>query len=209
MMDWPSARGAKPAPPRAASAERHAERHRSLALKALLQELPEDRSSKVLDLGSASGRNLEFLSQFAGKIQIEDLYASLPTADGEAPVGPPPFGRLLGFSEAARFDVILLWDLLDYLDHDSIRALVAHLVRFCRPGTLLLAFSSNQKEIPEQPIGFRFVDSETLEYDVASSRLRPGPRYVPRDIAHMFAGFRVQNSYLLKNGIQEYVFARE
>ena len=91
----------------------------------------------------------------------------------------------------------------------AIRALIAHLARFCRPGTLLVAFSSNQKEIPEQPIGFRFVDSETLEYDVASSRLRPGPRYVPRDIAQMFAGFRVQNSYLLKNGIQEYVFARE
>ena len=58
----------------------------------------------------------------------------------------------------------------------AIRALIAHLARFCRPGTLLVAFSSNQKEIPEQPIGFRFVDSETLEYEVASSRLRPGPR---------------------------------
>jgi SAM-dependent methyltransferase len=208
-MDWPSARSAKPAPPRAAPAERRAERHRSLALRALLQELPGDRSSRVLDLGSASGRNLDFLSQFASRIQFEDLYASLPTADGEAPESPPPFGRLLGLSEAARFDVILLWDLLDYLDRDSIRALVAHLARFCRPGSLLLAFSSNQKEIPEQPVRFRFVDSETLEYDVASSRLRPGPRYVPRDIAHMFAGFRVQNSYLLKNGIQEYVFARE
>ena len=53
------------------------------------------------------------------------------------------------------------------------------------------------------------VERVTLEYEVASSRLRPGPRYTPRDIAHLFAGFRVQNSYLLKNGFQEYVFARE
>jgi len=208
-MNWTSARVSRAATPSAAVEPQRPETHRSLALRALLDELPEDRSSRVLDLGSASGRNVDFLSQYACKIQIEDLYASLPVADGEAPEVPPPFERILVFDPAAQFDVILAWDLLDYLDRESIRALVSYLARFCRPNSLLLAFSSTQKEIAERPVRFRFVDGDTLEYDLDSPNKRTGPRYTPRDLTHMFAGFRVQQSFLLKNGIQEYLFARE
>ena len=208
-----------PAPERAGP---RAERHRSLALAALVQKLP-NGGVRVLDLGAASGTNIEFLSRYASKIQVEDLYPTLVEAgiapEGDLPVGvqpegeeppapPPDFDGLLRFSESATFDLILAWDLFDYLERDAIRALVGYLSRFCRPGSLLLSLSWTTKQIPRQPLRFRFVDAETLLYEFGSDEMRGSPRYTPRDFGLMMAGFRVDQSFLLKTGVQEYLFAR-
>ncbi|HEY0553155.1 MAG TPA: hypothetical protein VGG20_02760, partial [Thermoanaerobaculia bacterium] len=50
--------------------------HRSLAFAALCEEMRR-RKLQVLDLGSAVGSNVEFLSQYGCKLFIEDLYAAL------------------------------------------------------------------------------------------------------------------------------------
>lgn len=188
--------------------------HRSLALSALLEAIQEDRNYQVLDLGPAFGINVRFFSRFASKMRIEDLYATLNSAgffrrNREEPVDASTFERILALPVEMRADIILAWDLLNYLTGDEIRGLMQYLSRFCSPGTLAFAICSTQKEIPARPTQFKIMDGETLEYLPGSAVMIPCPRYAPRDVTLLFSGFRVRNSYLLRNGLQEYLFIRE
>jgi SAM-dependent methyltransferase len=208
-MGWLSGRRRRdPAPP----PEAEPEVHRSLAFSALIGGIRPDHKLQVLDLGPAVGTNVEFLSRFDCKLYIEDLYSALA---GRSPGGaedemrPQEIEELLPLPESASFDVVLAWDLFNYLQRDELRRLMRHLTRFCRPGAVLLAMISIHKQIPAQPIRFRIVDEANLLYEQRSTHLRPAPRYASYDLGEMLEGFRIDRSFLLRHGIQEYLFVRE
>ncbi len=209
-MRWPGSRdsGKEHGQP----AEANPDVHRSLALAALLRDVRRDRKLQVLDLGAAVGSNVEFLSRYDCKLYIEDLYAALgaraPAGDGEE-AGPQFFADFLPLPENVRLDVVLAWDTFNYLSRRELGYLVAHLRRYCQPGTLIFALISILKQIPAQPIRFRIVDEERLAYELRTAALRPAPRYAPAELTEILSGFRVDRSYLLRHGIQEYLFVRD
>ncbi len=189
------------------------ETYKSLGLKALLQALSEDRQYSTLDLGPAFGINVQFLSQFSSKIRVEDLYQTLAVKRffdrGEEPFDDSVFGRILSIPGQERFDIILSWDLVNYFKPEELRGLVRYLRAFCTQGTFFFAISSTLKEIPTLPTNFKILDSETLLYAAGSAAMRPCPRYAPRDLNLLMSGFRVHNSFILRNGMQEYLFVHE
>jgi SAM-dependent methyltransferase len=208
-MGWLAGRRRREPPP---PTEAEPEVHRSLAFAALIGGIRPDHKLQVLDLGPAVGSNVEFLSRFDCKLYIEDLYSALA---GRGPAGageearPQEIAELLPLPEEARFDIVLAWDLFNYLARDELRRLIRHLARFCRPGAVLLAFVSIHKQIPAQPIRFRIVDEANLLYERRTAHLRPAPRYASYDLGEMLEGFRIDRSFLLRHGIQEYLFVRE
>lgn len=209
-MGWLSGRRRRdPAPPQ----EAEPEVHRSLAFAALLEGLRPDHKLQVLDLGTAVGSNVDFLSRFDCKLYIEDLYSALagrvPAAGGEEGLRPQEIDELLPLPESALFDVVLAWDLFNYLDRDDLRRLMRHLARFCRPGAVVLALISIQKQMSAQPIRFRIVDEANLLYELRTVHQRPAPRYASYDLGEMLEGFRIDRSFLMRHGIQEYLFVRE
>ncbi len=186
--------------------------HRSLALAALFEEIRKRPKLQVLDLGSAVGSNVEFLAQFGCKLYIEDLYAALTSrsATGEGEIaGPEFFTSFLSIPEDVRFDVVFAWDVLNYLQRRELAYLGEHLRHLCRPGARLFALMSSLKQIPAQPIRFRIVDEENLAYERRTHIERPGPRYVPAELNGRLRGFHVDRSFLLRHGIQEYLFIRD
>ena len=198
----------------ATAPQQQGETYKSLALKALFLALREDRKYHTLELGPAFGFNIKFLSQFSSRIRVEDLYRTLQEqrffdrAEGE-PVDESHFGRIMAIPSHERFDIILCWDLMNYLKTEELRALVSYLSRFCDSGTFFFVICSTLRVIPAAPINFRIADSETLLYAASSTEVRPCPRYAPRDLGRLMTGFRVQNSFILRNGMQEYLFVRE
>jgi SAM-dependent methyltransferase len=185
--------------------------HRSLALKALFQGIG-NRKVNVLDLGSAVGSNVEFLSQYGCKLFIEDLYAALSsrTSGGEGDLaGPDFFAEFLPLPEDTRFDVILAWDLFNYLHRKELVTFSEQLRRYSHKGTLLLALISYHKTIPAQPYRFKIKDEESLVYERRTATERPSPRITPAEVTGLLKGFRVDRSFLLKHGIQEYLLVRE
>jgi hypothetical protein len=186
--------------------------HRSLALAALIEEIRRGAKPHILDLGPAVGSNVEFLSQFGCKLYIEDLYSALATRtqreEGEI-AGPEFFQEFLALPEDTRFDVVLAWDLFNYLQRQELAHLAQPLRRLCRPGARLFALMSNQKQIPQQPIRFKIVDEQTLAYDRRTPLERPGPRYAPSELNGRLRGFHVDRSFLLRHGIQEYLYVKD
>jgi len=184
--------------------------HRSLALSALFEGI-RGRKVNVLDLGSAVGSNVEFLSQYGCKLFIEDLYAALSSrTSGEGDLaGSEFFADFLSLPEDTRFDVILAWDLFNYLHRKELATFSEQLRRFSHKGTLLLALISYHKQIPTQPYRFKIKDEQTLVYERRTASERPSPRLAPAEVTGLLKGFRVDRSFLLKHGIQEYLLVRE
>lgn len=195
----------------------------SLALKLLNERLHADKRYNFLDLGPALQENIDFYSLYAGKVYIEDLHYTLSLRAASAPpprqtedVDEPPspeeiFYRnitecLLPYGADARFDVIFTWDLFNYLTRETLQQLVGHLSKFCNPGAYLFALVSTRVNIPSQPLEYRVVDREKLIYGAASGIERPHPRYREVNLLKMMPGFRTDKSFLLRNGMQEYLF---
>ena len=186
---------------------------KSLALRALFEVLDPERKYSILDLGPASGANVEFLSRYASRIRVECLHETLVAQHlfeqrTEEPLEPTAFETIVPFDGAESFDVILAWDLWNYLRPEEVRALMRHLERLSHAGSFLFAMSSTLKEMPASPMAFRILDTETLLYIVVSPETRACPRYVPRDLALLMPAFRTHSSFLLRNGMQEYLLVR-
>ena len=185
-------------------------RQTSLGLKALINRLDPERKYNLLDLGPACGQNVDFFSQFSGKIYIADLHRTLNSFDYLSPEDgisfESVFHYLLPYEKATRFDVILVWDLFNYLERREFIHLIRHLSHFCATGTLILAHISTRKSIPDRPLAYRVIDQQTLSCGLSTSVMCQCPRYQETDLRLMMPGFRVRNSFLLRNGFKEYLF---
>jgi hypothetical protein len=189
--------------------------HNSLGLNALFQRLQDDVVYEVLELGPVRKGNIEFWSQFSNSIYVADLRSILPLP----PLPPPPeedadppernWHRLLELPEERRFDIILAWDLPNYLDLSDLSALIDYLGRFCRPGTILFMLIFDNQKMREDIAVYRIVDESHLGYEMGSSKMRECPRHHAHTLTQMMRGFRSADSFRLRNGVIEYLFIHE
>jgi hypothetical protein len=199
---WFSARP----PAEAASPE-----HRSLALPRFLEALRSGPRPRVLDLGPPVAGNITFLSTLGCRVRIADLQRSLaaePLETRRPQALTALFERLLPFTPDERIDGLLAWDVFDYLRPDQISSLMARLTPACRPDAPALVLVSTRRQIPAAPALYRILDREHVAGESRPERMRPSPRYRQADLARMAPGFSVNRSFLLRNGIQEYLLVR-
>jgi hypothetical protein len=155
--------------------------------------------------------NITFLSALACRVRIADLQRSLAAEPLEARRSQALtalFERLLPFTPDERIDGLLAWDVFDYLRPEQISSLMARLTPACRPEALALVLVSTRSQIPAVPTRYRILDREHVAGDSRPERMRPCPRYRQADLARMAPGFSVKRSFLLRNGIQEYLLLR-
>jgi predicted TPR repeat methyltransferase len=179
-------------------------------LSTLLRFLRDDRKHTILDLGPALGANVEFWSRHQCRLHIEDFCRDFiaRAAEENQESKNAIFADLLAFKEETNFDIVLTWDLFNYLDLAQLAGLARHVSRFCKTGAALFALISSQPDMPDQPTVFRILDTERMVYETRTQVTKPCPRHQPRDVARAMGPFQVSSSFLLRNGIQEYVFVR-
>jgi len=162
-----------------------------------------------MDLGPATGSNVAFFSQYSCRLYIADLFPAV------RPQGAASAQSRLPLREAVDrqlpeidgpLDLLISWDLLNYLKGEEIEAVAERLAPRVRPGTLLYAMIATTKMIPDRPMRILIDDHETLSYEDISTVNRPCPRYREPDLERWMGGFSVESSYLLRNGYQEYIF---
>jgi len=181
--------------------------HKSLAFRQLLHELSGGDKKRVLDLGRAIGGNVSFFSQFSCKLFIADIHQSLPSLTEEKAAFAAALEGVLPGPEAAPVDLILAWDLFNYMELPQIEVLTQALAPLSGKKTLLFSMISTLKEIPHKPLDYEVRDSQTLAYS-ADPRLKiPCPRYKEPILERTMPSFSVETSFLLRNGVQEYLFA--
>jgi hypothetical protein len=183
----------------------------SLGLDALCQKLQGKDTWNILELGTVRRDNIEFWSRYCDSIHVADLRSCLPLPDSaEDPELPgPEWDRLLHLPEDRHFNVILAWDLFNYLELSAISGLTQYMSRFCRPGTVLFALIFDHPQMPAEIAAYRIVDESHLSYEYANSEMRACPRHRSHDLARALRPFQISNSFLLRNGVVEYLFSYE
>ncbi|MFQ5524904.1 MAG: hypothetical protein ACE5GX_01455 [Thermoanaerobaculia bacterium] len=180
--------------------------HPSLALEHAIAPV-RPHGGFVLDLGPATGANVSFFAGLCCKLFIADLSSSIfETASpvDRAEALDETLSRDIPVNET--FDLVLLWDLLDYLDDAEIRILSARLRPACRDRTLLHSLVSFRKDIPDRPVRYEIRDSKTILYAPESQLRRPAPLRKEPELARLMPDFVVDSTYLLRHGRQEYLF---
>jgi hypothetical protein len=183
--------------------------HNSPALQALCQKLQNVDSCRVLELGPVRRQNIEFWSRFAPTIYVADLRSNLPlpaSSSEDSELLEPDWSNLLGLPEGRKYDVILAWDLLNYMEIQAISSLIVYLEPFCRPGALLFMLIFDQREMPDQITTYQIVDESHLQYEYVGPEMRSCPRHQPRALAGVLSQFRVAGSFRLRNGVVEYLY---
>jgi hypothetical protein len=194
-----------------------AQRHRSLALRALLDGLLPESRPAVLDLGPPLSGNLKFFSALSCRVRVADLHRSLaaePVESRRAEAMAGLLERLLPLAPDERFDAVLAWDVFDYMRKDQVKATMARLMPRLQQTTHMLLLVSTRRQIPAVPTRYRILDRENLDCERpprhgGPEAMRPGPRYTQSDLGHMMPGLSVRRCYLLRSGMQEYLLAPE
>jgi hypothetical protein len=178
-------------------------------LKLLFDRLQSGGRHLILDLGPAVGDNVQFFAQLSCKLFIADLYESLFAPASRQPDGLRTFRKLLQTdlptTDGQAVDLILAWDLLNYLEPEYLRVLAESLASYSHRGTQMFAMVATHKEMPAKPTVFRIRDYEHLIFQPDEQWRRPSPRYTEPDLVRGMPGFEVDVSFLLRNGLQEYL----
>ena len=186
---------------------------KSPGLELLTRRIASLRRPHILDLGPPREPTIAYFSQYPCVIHIEDLPRTLAEDSGmSAPEEERDVegavDRAIVHEDDARFDAILGWDLFDYFDAETIRAVTRRVAPYCRTGTILFIMSSNHESIPSQPGRFTIVDERHLRFERVGEVGRRGPGYSPRGLERIMPDFRLQHSFLLGGGMQDYLFSR-
>jgi hypothetical protein len=184
--------------------------YNSLGLQALCQRIEPDGICDMLELGPARTVNVTFWSRYNPAIYVADLRSSLPLplppASDDSEFVEPDWDRMLGLPAGRTYDVILAWDLLNYLDLPAVSSLVRYLRPFCRPGTILFTLIFDQKQMPDKIALYNIADESHLRYEYVDPGMRACPRHHPHALEGVMNRFKATDSFRLRNGVIEYLF---
>jgi hypothetical protein len=102
-------------------------------------------------------------------------------------------------------DLVLAWDLFDYLTPAQIGSVHRGLSRHLQAGARLFTQISYVGNLPLRPRRMRISSDSSLVWDAEAPRVRPSPRYTERQILKLLPGMKVEKSFLLRNGYREII----
>jgi hypothetical protein len=178
---------------------------------AALSQLDHGGRCIILDLGAASTGILEALGRYRSYVQIADLGGCGGLDVLNSQPDDAAIDELAEFVLPPKYhediDLILCWDLLNYLRPSAVSALMHAIGARSRHGAVahsLIVYAD--AAMPEQPARFvpdlddRLIDKRNTTNQV------PAPRYTPEDLGKMLGPFQIDRAMLLANGMQEFLF---
>ena len=171
---------------------------------------------KVLDLGSTSSSNINFITGLGHKAYNEDVLMEanadrliIPGAEaGSTTVDVERFLAEDLQYEPETFDAVLMWDVCDYLPELLVKPVVERIYRITKPRGALLAFF-HTREAGAEATYYRFhiKNEELLE-------LQQGPHFQlqrafqNRHIENLFHDYNSIKFFLGKENIREVLLVR-
>ena len=181
----------------------------------------------VLDMGATSASNIRFFTGKGHKNYSEDLLRSsldptlrIPDSDGKPVVDSKKFLDENVVYPNAQFDVVLCWNLPDYMEENLVKPTIDRLWSVMKPGGLLLAFFHTRDAGPDS-VCYRYhvTDSDMLEMQEVhfappgkpvSEKQSPRLQRVfnNRHIENLFRDFSSIKFFLSRDSIREVLVVR-
>jgi SAM-dependent methyltransferase len=188
----------------------------------------------VLDIGATSPPNIKYLTELGHRVYSEDLLAAagdpelkIVDADGKPCLDNRKFLSDNLLYENGQFDVVLCWNLADYMDECLVKPIFARLWSVMKPGGKLLAFFHTQEAGPQAPCyRFHIATPEMLEmqpigrvkeqrkgpsgtvHGPANNGLRLQRVFNNRNIENLFRDFASIKFFLARDNVREVIVLR-
>ncbi|HXH27718.1 MAG TPA: class I SAM-dependent methyltransferase, partial [Candidatus Polarisedimenticolia bacterium] len=108
------------------------------------------------------------------------------------------------------FDAIVAWDVFNYYNPASARAVAAEARRVLKPGGLIFCyFHARQAHAPDPLRRYQILDETRVNSDALPGRRMQRHLYQNRDIEKMFTGLRIAELYFLKNSVREILMEKK
>jgi hypothetical protein len=207
---------------------------RSSGLAELAKLLNSEASLCVLDLGYTSPSNIRYFTERGHKIYSEDLLVAstdpaLLTKD-EAGNSVPDEKQFLAANLVypnAQFDLVLCWNMADYMEEALVKPIVGRLWSLMKPGAMLLAFFHTKEAGPDAPCyRYHVVGTDMLEmqpidpsregrrsptgavHNVANTHFRLQRVFNNRHIENLFRDFASIKFFLARDNVREVLVVR-
>lgn len=183
---------------------------------AMRKKLTSEEGLRVLDVGSTSPNNINYLTSLGHSVYMADLVEDASSQEwitGSDEDGKPVW-NIEGFRKqnlhfsGRTFDVVLLWTTLDYLP-EPLMVPVIDALHSCvsSKGQLLALFHT--KLIPEQAPYQRFHITATDEVEMQRAGGAVQQRALTnRNIERLFTAWSGLKQFLAKDGVSEAIISR-
>jgi SAM-dependent methyltransferase len=182
----------------------------------LRKRLAAEEGLRVLDIGSTSPTNINYLTSLGHSVYMADLVEDAFTGEwltGTDEDGKPVWDiegftkKNLHFSGRA-FDMVLLWTTLDYLPEALVAPVVKAFHSAMTPGGQLLAVFHIKLQ-PEQSPNHRFHITPTDDVELQLARPAAQLRAMTnRNIERLFADWSGLKQFLAKDSVSEAIIVR-
>lgn len=175
----------------------------------IIGSLDEASRFVVLDLGRARTETIAAFSGYRCRLEIGDIADGIEAlnAEAEAKTLREKVEALLPAKRREPIDLVLCWDLLNYLSRPALALLMDSIAARGRRGMLahcLVFYSAPQ--MPAKPGCWVPLDPSRLINVAPAPAVRKAPRYTPEDLGLCMPRYTVERARLLRNGMQEYLF---
>jgi hypothetical protein len=211
----------------AAPAAPHKSTRRSSGMGEVSRLLNSQEALCVLDMGATSASNIRFFTGKGHKNYSEDLLRSsldpalrIQDSDGKSIVDSKKFLDENLVYPNALFDVVLCWNLPDYMEENLVKPTIDRLWSLMKPGALLLAFFHTRDAGPDSTCyRYHVTDSDMLEMQEvkfappgrpASEKQSPRLQRVfnNRHVENLFRDFSSIKFFLSRDAIREVLVVR-
>lgn len=188
---------------------------RSSGLTELSKLIANRESMNVLDLGPTSPPNIRYMTERGHSFYNEDVLLSsfdptyaIKDEKGAETVDVEKFLQENLKHKPAQFDLVLAWDVPDYLPEPIVKPLIDKLSAAMKPGGVLLAFFHTKDAGPDAPYyRYHLGGPESLE-------LQRGPQFRlqrvfnNRHIENLFREFSNIKFFLARDNVREVLVVR-
>lgn len=175
----------------------------------LIAELDPERRQVVFDCGAARAGTLALFSAFRCRLDVFHLAELLPWLDKEDDLVQRRqlLAERLDGRDPEPAQLVLCWNLLNYLQTSEFESLAALLAPRLAPGARLHALIEySSPTMPASPGHWVPDASGRLHADQPDIEEVRSPRYSPKALERLMPQFRPERSMLLGNGLQEHIF---
>lgn len=166
---------------------------------------------EILHLGSLCGQTVVYLAERGARVAVEGFDPPEPRFEpekddeGEA----PPVAPLRINQPDGTFDLVLAWELLDFIPADRLNEFTAELGRVLIPGGRLLLFSlsgSGKQDQPQvSPGRYRILADDKVSRESIDEPNRRRYDYATRIIERALEPLSIQTIHLQRNQLREFL----
>lgn len=181
----------------------------------VLESLSQTGYFQLLDIMPANTSLLDVLSSHHCKLFLPGCIKALMRLRTSEHDTPQKLQRALcqafGFNRDThvKLDLLLLWDLPNYLPNTILSALIEYLLPYTNNDARLHCYIYTGQEMPDTPASYQFAARQKIWIELQSERTTSAPVHYQEALHKLLAPFVVQRSILLSNGLQEYVLRKK